>query len=136
MTESALLKQIESAKLVLNDAERDLRAAVGLDPRTVEDEGAVKTASLRLKAAETQLIALERLLALSDIEAEKKKVETARTAVSQAEKGLETVLSEAVVTPANQETWVTDVVSTAFAELKAAKAQLLDLETSITTEKS
>ena len=136
MTQRALLKQIEAAKLVLNDAESELRAAVEAVPENAEDKGAVRAASLGLKAAEAQLIALERLLEVSNIEAEKLKVEAARTAVMEAEESLERVLGEAVVPPAEQETWVTDVVAAAFAELKAAKAQLLELETSITTKKA
>ena len=136
MIRRALLRQIEAAELVLNDAERELRTAVAAVPEDVQDDSAVRAASLALKAAEAQLVALERLLAASDVEAEKLKVQTAKTAVIDAEKRLEKVLREAVFPPAERESWVTDVVAAAFAELKAARAQLLDLETSISTEQA
>lgn len=127
---TALRKQIEAAKIVISEAEADLQTVLkgsGAKGPEAEVTAVVQAASLRVGVAEKQLSALEKLLALTDIEAAKTKVETAKAVVAEAEKDLDRVLKQAPPTP-EQETWVTDVVESAFTKLRTAKRALIDLE--------
>lgn len=133
MTNQAnLLAKIDVAKKVISDAERELRRVEDASAPGAEVSEVVQAALSRVNSAKAKLVDLERSLALAKIEAEK--IEAAKTAIVEAETDLDRVLGEILVEDPVQETLVTDVVSDAFAKLRAARSELADLEESIATE--
>ena len=89
MDRKELLLEIEAAKKAIGDAEDSLRRiADGPAPPRAEQAQVVervRTTSLTLETAEKKLIDLEKLLSLAKIEEARKKVETAKAAVAEAE---------------------------------------------------
>lgn len=141
MTQALLLAKIDAAKKVISDAENELRRvedSVVASAKEEEVSEVVQVAISRVQAAKSKLIDLEQLLALAKIEAAKieaAKIEAAKKAIVDAEKNLDRVLGEILVTQPERETLVTEVVADAFTKLRAAKSRLADLEQSITTDK-
>jgi cob(I)alamin adenosyltransferase len=139
MVTELLLVSIEAAKKAIAEAENDLQELVGDDagtPRagTAEIDELVQEASSKLSAAKaklvdlrTQLVDLEETTALARLKA-------ARTAVDEAERGLDEALGKLVVVPGADTTWVGKAAKDAFAKLRLAKTTLEELEVIATDE--
>lgn len=121
-----LQAKISAATDAIRDAEADLQKVIGTITVATRAEKTgisetVKAAAVTLSKARATLDALQSTVARA-------KLETARTAIGDAEKYLDQVLSEIVVVPGADTSWVSKVVKDAFTKLRLAKATLADLE--------
>jgi len=115
--------RIEAAKDAVTLAEAQL-GEVTAEPQEVKSSGDVRAATSRLNAARAKLAHLNDLLAEA-------KLESARSAVTSAEKELDVIIQRMVVETDAEKIWATARVRNALSALRTAKVTLEAIEASV-----
>lgn len=133
MDKSQLLAEINEARDAIRIAETELEAAIRdipVAPRSAKTKisEVVQDASSKLSVARSNLIRLNSMMAELEENDSLVRLARARQELDDAGRRFERVLSEMVVDPGADKTWVTESVHEALTNLRRAKDMLDELE--------